>query len=108
MSSDAKTFQETPIEDRRRLQRGNVPILIALLGTTLLAWGYLLHMAGTMREASAMAAMGMAMEHAWDHSDLLMTFLMWAVMMLGMMIPSAMPMILAFAAVNRYRTKRGG
>src|SRR5262245_8877618 len=112
MDADATTLQGTPIVDRRRLRRGNAPIFSALLAITLLAWAYLLHMARAMQAASSkaavMAAMGMAMDHPWDRSDLLMTFLMWAVMMVGMMLPSAMPMILGFAAVNRFRAKRCG
>ena len=35
-------------------------------------------------------------------------FLMWWIMMLAMMLPSASPMILLFAAVNRKQRQRGG
>lgn len=36
-----------------------------------------------------------------------MMFLMWWVMMIGMMLPSAAPMTLTFATVNRRRRERG-
>jgi predicted metal-binding membrane protein len=48
-------------------------------------------------------AMCMVNMNPWSSADLSALFAMWAVMMVGMMVPSAFPMILAFAAVNRSR-----
>src|SRR5207249_4356350 len=107
MAANTTTPQMPEIAPALWLRRDNALILMALLGITLLAWAYLVHVNQTMREASAMAAMGMLLEHGWGQADLLMTFLMWAVMMAGMMVPSAMPLVLAFATVNRNRAKRG-
>jgi predicted metal-binding membrane protein len=42
----------------------------------------------------------------WSASTLLPLFLMWAEMMVAMMVPSAAPMLLAFAAVNRQRRQQ--
>jgi len=42
----------------------------------------------------------------WSVGTLLPLFLMWAEMMVAMMIPSAAPMILTFAMVNRERRKQ--
>src|SRR5260370_1494250 len=39
-------------------------------------------------------------------NDFVLIFLMWAMMMIGMMLPSAVPMILVFAAYNRSRRQR--
>src|SRR5436305_423103 len=39
----------------------------------------------------------------WVSSELLLLFVMWAVMMVAMMAPTAAPMVLTFAAVNRRR-----
>ncbi len=39
----------------------------------------------------------------WRFSDLFCLFMMWAVMMVAMMVPSATPMVLMFASVNRKR-----
>ena len=53
---------------------------------------------------------GMAMPLAprrWDVTRVALTFAMWWVMMLGMMLPSAAPMILTFATLNRNRRSRG-
>src|SRR5205814_4764773 len=41
------------------------------------------------------------MEGTWDARYFLLTFLMWAVMMVGMMLPSAAPTLLLFATVLR-------
>jgi predicted metal-binding membrane protein len=43
---------------------------------------------------------------AWGVADFALTFGMWAVMMVAMMTPSAAPMILMFAAVNRRGRKQ--
>ena len=48
-----------------------------------------------------MAAMGMTTQMPWTVTDFLLTFAMWAVMMVGMMTPSATPMILIYARVGR-------
>jgi predicted metal-binding membrane protein len=47
--------------------------------------------------------MAMPGSGAWSAPDLLLVFTMWAVMMAAMMLPSAVPMILAYAAVSRQR-----
>jgi len=72
------------------------------------AWAYLLYLSRTM--AGEMAGMpGMAPALApWTATDVAFTVLMWAVMMLGMMLPAAAPVILLFTAVNRKRREQGG
>jgi predicted metal-binding membrane protein len=91
------------------LQRDRAIITAGLLGIVLLAWLYLLHvartMAATMAEMERHAAMGMAMPqmHDWGVADVALLFVMWAVMMVAMMVPSAAPMILIFSAVHRRR-----
>lgn len=78
-------------------------ILSALAGLVALSWLYLFD------EAAAMAAMGdmtMAMPPR-DIRELVLLLAMWWIMMLGMMLPGAAPMILTFAAVNRRRRGRG-
>lgn len=54
-----------------------------------------------------MAAMGMTMDMPWDAADVVFTFTMWSVMMVGMMTPSAAPMLLLFAGAHAGREKRG-
>ena len=68
------------------------------------AWAYLLpaslDMYGRMDGPAAWM-----MEATWDTRYLLLIFLMWAVMMAGMMLPSALPTILLFRRVI-YRDPR--
>jgi predicted metal-binding membrane protein len=96
-----------------------------LLIVSTLAWVYTVQMARNMgagrHSADAMAAQGMhhmygpdaihsaAMPHFadWGMLDVWIAFVMWAVMMAAMMLPTAIPMVLTFALVNRER-ERGG
>ena len=95
------------------LKRDKYVIAAALLALTLLAWAYLVYLArgmtgmdmAAMEGMSGMAGPGMAA--SMGPVDLLLLFLMWAVMMVGMMAPSATPMILAFANINRRRRLSG-
>jgi len=79
-----------PIRERTAVLSG-----LALL--TLLSWGYLWSLA---RDPMAICMINMK---PWSAADLAALFTMWTVMMVGMMVPSASPMILAFAAVDRRR-----
>lgn len=55
-----------------------------------------------------MAQMAMsAMPTSWSAAEFALMFVMWWVMMVGMMVPSAAPMMLTFANVNRRRRARG-
>jgi len=90
------------------LRRDRQAILAALVILTALAWGYVLWLTRNMAMPDASAAPGMEMGMAvgpqirpWTVTDFLFGFLMWAVMMAGMMLPSAVPMILLYARVGR-------
>jgi predicted metal-binding membrane protein len=97
----------TPIE--RLIQRDRLWITMALVTAIGLAWFYLLREAAAMNamaaEARMHAAMGMAGMNmrAWGASDWLALFVMWAVMMVGMMLPSAAPVILLVLGAYRLR-----
>jgi predicted metal-binding membrane protein len=86
-------------------------IVLAGLGTLIIvAWLYLIRAARAMAEMEMHAAMGMAMPQMqpWSGIELLLLFLMWAVMMVAMMTPSATPMLLMFTAMNRRRAEQEG
>ncbi len=77
-----------------------------LAAIVLVAWLYLLQMKTAMpgMDMPGMDMPGMIMpEPQWDVTTILLLFVMWAVMMVGMMVPSAAPMILAFLTVNQRR-----
>ncbi len=85
-------------------RRDVIAIIISLGGITLLSWLYLLLMAANMSSRNGMAAMQI---RPWDTGYFLMMLLMWAVMMVGMMLPSATPMVLIYAAVARKSAMQG-
>ena len=99
----------SPVAALSRRQRLLIPASIVLI--TLLAWAYLVHldrqMSADMAHDKMMAAMGMNMDMPWGAADVFFTFSMWAVMMVGMMAPSASPMLLLFAATRAGRGERG-
>jgi predicted metal-binding membrane protein len=54
-----------------------------------------------------MASMGMAANAQFGAADLFMTWVMWSVMMIGMMSASAAPVLLLFAATQARRDRQG-
>jgi len=92
------------------LKRDRVVVLGGLVAITAVAWGYLAYEAREMYQTGVCHCAGMQMSgpdtRPWSAGQLLPLFLMWAEMMVAMMIPSAAPMILTFAFVNRQRRER--
>jgi predicted metal-binding membrane protein len=86
-------------------RRDRIVISSCLVLLTALAWAYLIHldreMSAAMEYGQMMADMGMAMDEPWKTADGVLAFAMWAVMMVGMMTPSAAPVVLLFAAMRR-------
>ena len=97
-----------PVPAPSRRARALIASCIVLI--TALAWAYLVHLNRRMApstEGEAMAAMGMVMNQPWGAGDLLLTFVMWAVMMVGMMAVPALPVLLLFAGMHAQRVDRG-
>ena len=87
------------------LRRDQLVVVGALLFVTLLAWAYIFSGAGMDMGDSAMDHMNMQM--AWTPGYATIVFLMWWIMMVAMMLPSASPTILLFAKINRQRREAG-
>jgi predicted metal-binding membrane protein len=68
------------------LKREQLLILGSLAVIVTLAWTYTAHMAGHMTMVSPAIITPMAL--AWTLTDSLTAFLMWTVMMIGMMLPT--------------------
>jgi predicted metal-binding membrane protein len=62
---------------------------------------------GSMSDAMRTAYAAMAQPAVWTPGYALLMFVMWWVMMIAMMLPSASPMILLFARINRNQAARG-
>ena len=86
------------------LKRDRLLVLASLAGVTALAWLYLVADAVHMTSMSDMAMMQVT---PWTAFDAMLMFLMWAIMMVGMMLPSAAPMILLYGLVARKQRSRG-
>ncbi|HSH08251.1 MAG TPA: DUF2182 domain-containing protein [Burkholderiales bacterium] len=88
------------------LKRDRLTVGAALVLIVLLAWGYTAYLARSID----MSGGGMAMPQlqAWSAGMFAFMVVMWFVMMVAMMLPSAAPMILTFAAIQRRRQAQGG
>ncbi len=77
------------------LKRDRRIVLAGLAGVVVLAWIYTIGFDGGLGDAAMAGLM------PWTFLHFGLIFLMWAVMMVGMMLPSAAPMILLYALVAR-------
>ena len=73
------------------VRRDRVIVVTALAVVAVLSWAYLL----------AGAGMTMMAQAVWTPGYAVLMFAMWWVMMVAMMLPSAAPMVLLFATINR-------
>jgi len=80
-------------------------VAASITGITALSWGYLVYQSWAMDH---MDLVNMAMPGAqqWELFDLAVVFTMWAVMMVGMMAPSASPVVLLFARIQNGRQSK--
>jgi hypothetical protein len=109
LRSPGEARSPSPVPAPSRRDRGLIASCIVLI--TALAWAYLVHlnrhMTSPIEGDTMMAAMGMVMNQPWGAGDLLLTFVMWAVMMVGMMAVPALPVLILFAGVHAQREDRG-
>ena len=92
-------------------RRERLVVGASLCGIALLAWSYTIYEARRMHATGVCECLRMKMSgpefSSWPAATLLPLFFMWAIMMIAMMLPSALPMILTFAAVTRNRQRLG-
>src|SRR6516225_1502563 len=99
------------------LRRDRIVVVAALAGLTALAWSYVLWLAADM-DMGGMDMTGFRMIPAglgimapanapWRAIEFAFVFAMWVVMMIGMMAPSAAPMILMYARMGRQAAAKG-
>src|SRR3954454_5577950 len=93
-SGNRRTALEAAVDRDRAL------VIFSLSALTMLCWAWIVPMGrdmyGPMNGASAWM-----MTPRWDAAHVALLFAMWAVMMAGMMLPSAAPALLLYARVAR-------
>ncbi len=101
------------------VRRDRLVVVSALTALIALSWAYLLAGAGMgmsafemtrmsqLGIAGGMAGMAMMTPAVWTPGYAVLMFFMWWIMMVAMMLPSAAPMILLFATVNRKQRDTG-
>ena len=99
------------------LRRDRIGIVLTLALVTALAWSYLLWLSADMSMGGMdltgfrMIPSGMALmvpaHTPWLPMEFAFVFVMWTVMMFGMMTPPAAPMILMYARVGRQTEAQG-
>jgi predicted metal-binding membrane protein len=99
------------------LRRDRAIVAAALFVLASLAWAYVLWLAADMdmgnmdmsgfRMIPAGTALMMPTSAPWNATEFAFVFAMWVVMMVGMMTPSATPMILVYARVGRQAAQQG-
>jgi len=98
-------------------RRDRLVVLASLALLAILAWAYTALMAlpgpegerhGAMGAMAGMAGMAMDAWKPWTAAEAAFMFVMWIVMMAAMMVPSAAPMVLAFARISRARAPTPG
>ena len=91
--------------------RDRILISTCIVLVCVLAWAHLIHldrrMSADMAYHAMMEDMGMSMDAPWTLTDVLLTFAMWAVMMIGMMTGPAAPVMLLFANSRAQRSATG-
>jgi predicted metal-binding membrane protein len=85
--------------------RDRATILLALIGLAAVSWLYMYLQLSPMAEMDEMALP--VTFRRWTAADFVLNCAIWWVMMPGMMLPSAGPMVLTFATVNRRKRARG-
>ncbi len=97
------------LESALRRDRWIVAGSLALLA--VLCWWYLLIMAGGMKamsgEGGSMQYMWLMPMGSWTVHDFVLACAMWIIMMVGMMVPSAAPVILLYAMIARRERQQG-
>jgi predicted metal-binding membrane protein len=82
------------------IDRERALVLAALIGIALAAWTYTAYLAWDM-PAVDRTTIALPRFEGWSAVEFLLMFLMWVIMMVAMMLPSAAPVLLLYAKAVR-------
>ena len=81
-------------------------ILLTLAGLSIVAWGLVVW--SIVHMDAPIVTLMMPMMSAWTLSEAAAVWMMWAVMMAAMMLPSAVPVVMAHQRITRLRRSGSG
>ena len=84
-------------------RRDRVLVLAAVAGLAVISWAYLIYLGFQNKPVTR----GMAMPMVWSAVDFVFMFVMWAIMMFAMMLPSVTPAVMIFDRVSVKRVSAG-
>ena len=90
------------------VRRDRLIVLAAVVAVIAVAWIYVVIRAQGMSDLAAIGVATQIQIKAWTTVDLLLLFVMWTIMMVDMMLPSAVPLILNFTAEARQEPHQAG
>ena len=90
------------------LRRDRVIVMVGIFGIAALAWAYTVYVAWAMENTMTSIGKGVFMPQTspWGAIEFVLMFVMWTMMMVAMMVPTAAPMILVFATISRRRQEQ--
>jgi predicted metal-binding membrane protein len=100
LSDPAASDKRPPTILESALRYERTPLVVLLVLLPLVSWIWIVVMARDMYGPMTGASAWM-MTATWDLPHLLLLWAMWAVMMTGMMLPSASPVLLLYSVVAR-------
>jgi predicted metal-binding membrane protein len=81
------------------VQRDRLVLLSGLIGISAIAWVYTIVLSSDAGHGAHLELL--AEPRAWTGTDFALTFVMWTVMMMAMMLPTAAPMVLSLGKISR-------
>ena len=83
------------------LKRDRFIVMLSLVGIILLAWVYTIYLTRVMGLSEISLEIVSPHAQAWTQATFTLNFLMWTVMMIAMMTPTAAPMLLFYTKIGR-------
>ena len=92
---------------RHLIKREQYFFLVGIFFIVLISWIYLFNLGSSMDYAKISDEMMTYQNIQWSIKDILSTAIMWIIMMIAMMLPSALPMIMIFSIYNKKQKSSG-
>ena len=97
----------TPSQPTRLSPREYLIVGGGLAGLAVIGWAYIVYMAWAMNHMGLVDMwMPPVASEPWAYTDFIWLFVMWVVVMTAMMVPSVVPMVMVFTAVNRTKAQK--